>query len=374
MIIKTDCKYFSGDRPCKPHKERGKVCDTCDEYSPIKHKILIIKLDAVGDVLRTTPILGSLKKAYPGTYIKWLTKTNAKELFTNNNLVDEIICFENPDMTINLSVEEFDMVINLDPSPISSALASYAKGKIKFGFGMNSLGKVFTFNKEAEEWLIMGSFDSEKKKNKKTYQQIIHEICKLPYEKGEIILSLDEKDINFKNQFIKKYKLENEKLIIGINAGASERWQFKKWRLDGYKKLIKKLFGSYDCKILLYGGADEIGINNELKKNNKNVIDTGSNNTIRQLIALMDIPGILITGDTLALHVAAGLKKNVVCLFGPTSYNEIEDYGRITKIYPDMECLVCYKNKCDFNPNCMDLISVEMVYKAVKNLLNSLPS
>ncbi len=372
MKINTDCKYFSGDRPCKPHKERGKVCDTCDEYSPIKHKILIIKLDAVGDVLRTTPILGPLKKAYPGTYIKWLTKTNAKELFVNNNLVDEIMCLEDPDMTVNLSVEEFDIVINLDSSPVSSALASFSKGKVKFGFGMNSLGKVNTFNKEAEEWLIMGSFDSEKKKNKKTYQQIIHEICKLPYEKGEIILSLDEEDVNFKNQFIEKNNLAKEKLIIGINAGASDRWQFKKWRLDGFKELIKKLTESYDCKILLYGGADEIEINNELKKINKNVIDTGSNNTIRQFIALMDIPGILITGDTLALHVATGLKKKVVSLFGPTSHNEIEDYGIITKIYPDMECLVCYKNKCDFNPNCMDLISVDMVYEAVRKIINGI--
>jgi ADP-heptose:LPS heptosyltransferase len=286
-------------------------------------------------------------------------------------MVDEIMCFEDPVMIVNLSVEEFDVVINLDSSPISSALASFSKGKAKFGFGMNSLGKVFTFNKEAEEWFIMGSFDSVKKENKKTYQQIIHEICKLPNEKGEIILTLNERDINFKKQFIKNNKLENEKLIIGINAGASDRWQFKKWRLDGYKELIKKLSGSYDCKILLYGGADEVEINNELKKNNKNVIDTGSNNTIRQFIALMDIPGILITGDTLALHVATGLKKKVVCLFGPTSYNEIEDYGRITKIIPDMECLVCYKNKCDFNPNCMDLISVDMVYNAIEKVINT---
>jgi hypothetical protein len=31
-----------------------------------------------------------------------------------------------------------------------------------------------------------------------------------------------------------------------------------------------------------------------------------------------------------------------------------------------MECLVCYKQRCDFIPNCMDLISVEMVLSAIK--------
>lgn len=370
MLIKNDCKYFPGDKPCKPHKERGKICETCDEYSPVIHKTLIIKLDAIGDVLRTTAILSSLKKTYRGTYIKWLTKSNAKELFTNNDLVDEIMCYETPVTNVNLAIEEFDVVINLDPSPVSSALASFAKGKEKFGFGLNAKGKVYPLNKEAEEWFIMGSFDTEKKKNKKTYQQIIHEICRLPYIKSEIVLSLNKKDIDFKNEFIRKNKLENEKLIIGINAGASERWQFKKWRLEGYKELIKKITDKYDCKILLYGGKEETEINNELKKISSNIIDTGSSNSLREFIALMDIPNILITGDTLALHVAEALRKKVICLFGPTSYNEIEDYGRITKIYPEMECLVCYKNKCDFVPNCMDLISVDMVFSAISKLIN----
>ena len=51
-----DCRHFVGDRPCKPHKQTGRVC-TCDRYDPIKERVLIIKLDAMGDVLRTTKSL-----------------------------------------------------------------------------------------------------------------------------------------------------------------------------------------------------------------------------------------------------------------------------------------------------------------------------
>ena len=52
MILKTDCRHFKGDRPCDPHKESGVKCNDCNYYQPISFKILIIKLDAVGDVLR----------------------------------------------------------------------------------------------------------------------------------------------------------------------------------------------------------------------------------------------------------------------------------------------------------------------------------
>jgi ADP-heptose:LPS heptosyltransferase len=73
----------------------------------------------------------------------------------------------------------------------------------------------------------------------------------------------------------------------------------------------------------------------------------------------------MITRDTMALHAATALKKKVICLFGPTSSTEIEDYNRIKKIIPDMSCLVYYKQDCDFVPNFKDLFSTDMIYRMV---------
>jgi ADP-heptose:LPS heptosyltransferase len=52
-------------------------------------------------------------------------------------------------------------------------------------------------------------------------------------------------------------------------------------------------------------------------------------------------------------------------LFGPTSAPEIEIYDVGEKVTPTMDCLSCYKTSCDFVPNCMDLISTDMVEQAV---------
>ncbi len=93
-MLKIDCAYFKGDRPCTYNKNEGIVCNNCNHYMPISFKILIIKLDAIGDVLRTTSILKPLKKKYPGCYIEWCTRQNANELFKNNSLVDEVITIE----------------------------------------------------------------------------------------------------------------------------------------------------------------------------------------------------------------------------------------------------------------------------------------
>ena len=368
-ILKYDCLYFPGDRPCKPHKETGVTCDECDQYKSIEQKIIIIKLDALGDVLRTTSILHALKKKNPGSFISWFTRKNSKDLFINNDLVNEVLIYEDMSSTMRMEIEEYDIVINLDPSANCAAIASVAKGKTKYGFGLDSKGKVYPFNKEAEEWFKMGAFDNLKKQNKKSYQQIIHEICNLEYEKGEILIELTENEHKFENNFIKEKNLDRFEFIIGINAGASDRWQFKKWRLEGYAELIDLLSKKYNCGILLFGGKDEIETNSVLMKVSKNVINTGENNSLREFFSLVDITDLFVTGDTLALHTASALKKKVVCLFGPTSHTEIEDYERITKVIPELDCLVCYKNTCDFRPNCMEMISSETVYDlVVKNL------
>ncbi len=371
MILKTDCKHFLGDKPCKPNKFENKKCDDCEYYSPIRFKILIIKLDAVGDVLRTTSILHALKQKYPDSHVTWLTKQNSKDIFINNNLVDTVLTFESFDLTSKLTTEVFDLLIHPDASPISSSLASIVNAKVKKGFVLNQLGQVVPVNQEAIEWLEMGAFDEFKKKNKKTYQQIIHEIAGLNYNKGEIIIKLTDDELAFKNHFYETHNLKKYKTIVGLNTGASKRWQLKQWRFEGFKELISRLQKNKDVGILLFGGEDEVDRNNELLNLFPSLINTGSKNSLRQFFSLMDLPDIILTGDTLALHTATALKKKVVCYFGPTSSAEIEDYGRIKKIYPEMDCLVCYKPECDFNPNCMDLILSDMIYDEIVRMLNN---
>src|SRR6266850_1284015 len=56
VLIHTDCRHYKGSMPCIFHKKDGRLCEGCVEYSPTKARVLIVKLAAVGDVLRTTSI------------------------------------------------------------------------------------------------------------------------------------------------------------------------------------------------------------------------------------------------------------------------------------------------------------------------------
>ena len=75
MNFKSDCLHFKGHIPCKPHKQNGYHCDDCPAFEKVSKRILIIKLGAIGDVIRTTPLVVRFKKIYPNCKITWLTWT-----------------------------------------------------------------------------------------------------------------------------------------------------------------------------------------------------------------------------------------------------------------------------------------------------------
>ena len=367
MILKTDCRFFKGDRPCEPHKEKGIKCDDCTCYQPIKFKILIIKLDAVGDVLRTTSILKPLKKKYPDSFIEWCTKRNSVDLFKNNKIVDEIITFED-DALFRINAEEFDLVINLDTSKISSAIAGDSKAKEKIGFVLNKLGYVEATSSIANHWLEMSAFDDVKKANNKSYQQIMYEILGLDLTVEPPIIQLSKKErskIAVKD-FVKS--IVQDKPVIGLNVGVGTKWPSKGWPIKSWKELIGKL-GGKNFNLLLLGGPDEVEIVNILRNEFNFVLDTGCDNSLLEFAAIIDLCDLIITADTLALHLATALNKKIVSLFGPTSADEIELYGKGIKLNSDGGCKCYYRKYCSEDVSCMEKITSEMVIEAIDSMI-----
>ena len=369
MLINKNCRHFRGDIPCKPHKEFGVHCEGCEYYGKIEFKILIIKLDAVGDVLRTTCILPGLKEKHPHSHVTWLTRKESLPLFKNNDMVDVVIDYS-VESFLQIQYEHYDLIINPDAAPKSAILAEAAKGSKKVGFGYHKKGYVYPFNKEAERWFEMGLFDDIKKANTLTYQQMILNMIGLAHSNHEIVIKLHDDEKKFAENFSNKQGIDKEVLTIGLNTGAGGRWKLKQWTVEGFSNLIEMINKDLPkAKILLYGGPREKERNSYLVNKYPYVINTGCENSLREFISLIDICDLLVTGDTMALHIGVALKKKVVALFGPTSPAEIDLYGLGKKVYADIECLCCYRQTCAVSPNCMEQITPEMVFNAIKGLV-----
>ena len=182
MILKTDCRYFRGDVPCKPHKLHGVHCESCTYYDSVDKNILIIKLGAIGDVIRTTPLLHRLKKEFPHAKIWWLTLT--PEMLPD--FVDVRMKFTLENVVVLRSVK-FDILYNLDKDREACALALQITADVKKGFVLKN-GICAPADKDAEAKFLTGVFDDTNRANTKSYPQEIFEVCGFKFNGEKYIL------------------------------------------------------------------------------------------------------------------------------------------------------------------------------------------
>ncbi len=333
-------------------------------------RILIVKLAAIGDVLRTTPLLSGLKRAYPQSHITWIVDKEAFPLLQNIALIDRLLPLDYPSL-LPLEQETFDLIIGLEKETRGAALVSKFKGREKKGFGLGPKGNIFPLQKNSEYAYLLG-LDDELKffRNKKTYPELIFEVAGLDYRQDEYLLDLSPEDQAFASEFAGRKGLKKGERVIGLNTGAGDVFVNKAWTMEGYLRLIRRLRREPRVRLLLLGGPKERERNSRILRRSKGgVIDAGCENTLGQFAALVGLCDAIVTGDTITLHIAIALKKKVVALFGPTCAQEIELYGRGGVVVSPLSCVPCYRRRCAVSPNCMEAIEPEEVMKKIRSLL-----
>ena len=332
--------------------------------------ILVIKLGAIGDVIRTTAVLQGLRDKYKNCRIDWVVKKMSFDVLKNNKLIGNVYTIEKD--SAGLKGRMYDLVISLDDEGDACELASRLNPKKIIGAYLRDGKKVYT--QDSSLWFDMGLIsrfgkqkaDELKALNKKTHPEIMHKMLGLKYKKQEPVLILNKKELEFGKKFAERNGIKKSDAVIGVNTGAGGRWEDKKLSAEKTAELIGKLSKEIkNSKIILFGGPEEIKRNEKIKKHAKaKVIDAGCNNSLMEFASLVNICDVLVTSDSLALHIGIALKRKIVVFFGPTSSSEIELYSRGIKVIPKKGCLCCYKPKCDIPPE----YDVNEMVRGVKKL------
>ncbi len=343
-LLIPDCKKFTGYKPCEPFKN----CETCETPEPIGTHILLINLDALGDVLVTTAILPALKRKYPVSTVRWLTKSYAIPLLENNPFLDEVLAW-NGDNRLILQQMQFDLALNADKNRNSSAFIQTLQAARKMGFGLNAFGAIVPLTAEADYNYRMGIDDRLKfYDNTRTGQEILAETFGLDYKRDEYVLELTAEEKKASITFRRNLGIADKELVLGFNTGCSVRFPNKKLTVQQHVNLIYRLHATFpEVKMILLGGPEDTLRNREIKqKVGELVLETPTNEGLRRGILYENMADVVVTGDSLGMHVAIALKKWVLAWFGPTSPQEIDLYGRGEKITSRAPCAPCWNPRC----------------------------
>lgn len=310
-------------------------------------KILILKLGysetldpemgkvvSLGDVVRCTVVLEALKEKYPNSHITWLVAKEAYALVAENPYINRVLVWDEF-ISFALMREQFDMVVNLEKIHGICALVDMIQAWEKVGFRFDM--------QKGEYSAYMRSFGATKyikekaegAKQREFWQKVIIEMVGCEWRGQEYSLGYRA--------------VAKEKYRVGLNYQVGSKWPTKAMNLARWEELAAKL--------------NALEISYSWQQGMDNLYD------YMDWIAGCDV---LVSCDSLGVHLALALGKSVIVLFGSTSGEEIFYYNRGVSIYPknlDYTCVPCYNPICEKEQHCMDFIDLDDIVRAILRFL-----
>ncbi len=329
-------------------------------------QILIVKTAALGDVLRTTSILPGLVERYVGARVTWVTAPAAVDLLATHPLVagievaDEARDRDLEALTGRLSSTRWSRVISLDDEPSLCRLSSRLATDGLSGATLDARGKR-VYTPDVAPWFDMGLLSvhgkerADRLKVENTHSQPAIYAAMLGIRMGEPELHLPAAASEKAAHFAQVHRLGDTHPLIGLNTGAGGRWTSKQLPVERTVELVNLIARGLSgrCGFVIFGGDAEVERNRaivaglERSSPALRFVDAGNHNPLLEFAALVELCDVLVTSDSLALHVAVARRVPVVAFFAPTSAAEIELYGRGEKVVSTAADYASYRADAD---------------------------
>lgn len=340
--------------------------------------ILVIRLDHLGDILKTQCVFKILKEVFPKAKLIFFTTPQGEELFTDHPLIDRIHIFRPPwfsrpntlkfrgvlRMTRIMRGLNVDLGIDLR-GDLRHILAMFLSGvRYRVSYGITGGRFLLNLSPEYEESL------PEEEKNLRLVLEFLKfnklQIKSLQYE--VYLNSTSEEKLATKFQIDFKRKI----ILIHPLAGMdSKMWPGEKWH-----DLISNILSKYkETMVIIVGKGREDYTAHLLDKfpQERRLKDLLNKTTLKDLAGLCNKAILVISTDSGPAHIAYILKRPLVLIASAT--NRIENWFRDGKniriIQKRVACLNCRKEVCPKKIHyCMESISVKEVMEKIGQLMN----
>ena len=288
------------------------------EFKDIK-KILFLRYDGkIGDYIVTSWVYREIKRQRPDIQIDVVGISKNEKLFLNNKSINKFYKLKKSKklfmyfLAKKLRVEDYDVLI--DPTEVLKNRDLFfiknINAKINFGYDK---GNVNLFSK---------SINKNSKTMVDVYKEILENLgfCNLDSNYEVPINVSSEKKID---EYLKSNRIDKYIAMNFFGAGKRRKFTPKK-----ATELIVKVRNEYPEHeiIILNSPRDKKVIFKIIKRikcldSNSNIFYNEDFKTIYDAISLINKSDIVITPDTAVVHIAKGLKKNIVAFYSENKEN-----------------------------------------------------
>lgn len=314
-------------------------------------KILVIKLGALGDVVIATPIIRRIQAHHRDADLWVLTSPAYAELFAAwqgihvktierhglKNLVRAIAWIRSM---------RFDRIYDLQSNDRTSVIMALSGAKVRVG---NHPRFPYThhpgYTYRGEEHI----FDRMNR---------VLESAGVPPARPEPHIPVSDPSRKKVLAWLESKGLLGKDYVV-MHAGASRRWETKRWPY--YAELAERLHGQ-GFNIVWVGGDDDAETNRVLAS--RTGVDATGRFTIPELVELGRHARFAVTNDSGPMHALSASGIPVFAFFGPTDWKRSHAVGQGEHVMAStIDCSPCFKPVCPMEKGhaCMRGITPEAV-------------
>ena len=313
------------------------------------HKIVLIKMERVGDLVLSTPAIRAIREKFPSSRISLIINPYTKEIIEKDPGLDEVIVYDRKSALRSLRAKihfirdlrkrRFDLGIDLSTRdffflPVWLLYLS----KAKLTLGLDNLGRGFLFNAKVKPY----------SKPRPLAEEILHILSPLGITTSDTKpkLFISAKDNSYIQRILKKESIKESDFLICIHPGGMYETQY--WRKDGYSKVTQHVISKYGAKVIFVGSQEEIELADEIISSiNERPLNLVGQTSLGQLMALISGCHLFIGSSSGPLHIAVGLNIPTISFLGPTIPERWSPRGEKDVVFrKDLSCSPCNSGFC----------------------------
>lgn len=343
-------------------------------------RILLIRLDHIGDVLMTTPAIHALRRHYPKSFLAILVSPSSYPIVENNPDIDKIYTFNVPwfdggrSQRISLKAY-FQLLRILRKERFDIAVDCRGDFRVLFLFSfLSGSRRRVGFTHLGGEFLLSDGVDYDEHKHFVELNFDLINSLDVPVHSGiHYYIHSSDEDKSYIQTMLTEFGIIEDDMIIGIHPTTIPHWKLKRWRQDRFAELADQLSVKYKAKIVFTGSEhDRESIQRICSLMKETAYNAAGKTSLHQLAMLISFCQLFISNDSGPMHIAVAVKTPLVAIFGPTNPKKSGPYGN-PELYRVVQHSVlcpypCFVTECSRNHECMEEITVKNVLHVCQDL------
>jgi lipopolysaccharide heptosyltransferase II len=351
-----------------------------DERWQAARRVLLIRLDNLGDVLVTTPAMHAVRQSLPDAELTLLASPVGAQVGRLNPDLDNVIVYDAPWMDPWSQLPQ-------QPEREQAVIAQIAErrfdGAIIFtSYHQSALPAAYLCYLAAIPLRAAASIDgpgSLLTTRHKHPERMMHEVERGLDLVGALGMTTDETDLVLAvpdaardelSSVLAACAVDPQKPLVVIHPGCSMPARTYPWEM--YADVADELIEQLDVSVVLTGAEAERELVERVQaRMTRHAVAVAGDLSFPAFCGLIETADLTITNNTGPMHISATLKTPVIALFALT--NPPEQWGpwhvRHRQLYHDVPCRICYQRSCPYGHECLRLISPAMVVDAASEML-----